>query len=317
MSECRRVEKPMQRLVGEEIRPEELEGLLDHVERCSSCEELFELHHDLSDPRFNLSEPEQEELLGVRRAVLREIRTARPRARAGWFGALPRIGSLRPALAVGLGVLLLAAGYLAGRDASERSLPGREALVSGIDRAARVGAAKGELVASPYVYSNVRLRDAGGGRVDLSFDVATRVDLVRRRDDPLVSEIVVQAMLQDEALGTRLKAVSHADRTLDVRVKDALILAMLGDPDLPVRLKALTKLASGPTDSDVETAMLEVVGYDESVQMRLLAIDFLAETRVRPELLTQAIDAGPPDQRYVVYARALTYIEDERERSER
>ena len=316
MSECQRFERGMKRLLSDEIEPEELQRLLAHAEGCSSCETLFELHHDLSDPRFHLSEPEQVELLGVRRAVLREIRRTGAQTLRGKLGAMLGPGWLRPALAAGLAGGLVVIGFLAGRTMVPEGAVGEES-VSGFERAAVEEATFQGRPESPYVYSNVRLREAGPHQVALSFDVATHLELVRPKDHPLVSEVVVQAMLQDESLGVRLGAIDHADHRLNRRVRDALVLAMLGDPSMPVRLKALSKLTSAPVDPEVEDAMLKVVAYEESAQMRLLAIDYLTENQVPPEALERAIDSGPPSRRYASVQRARQYLGSDRERSER
>jgi hypothetical protein len=51
---------------------------------------------------------------------------------------------------------------------------------------------------------------------------------------------------------------------------------MRRDENLAVRQKALTILGSYPVDDAVKSAVLTTLTEDESVQMRLLALDYLA-----------------------------------------
>jgi hypothetical protein len=312
MTECWRFRESIERLLSDEIVQDELEQLLAHTQECANCEKLFELHHDLSDPQLRLTEPEAADLMGVRRAVLRQIRTREAASRATIVLTRLRLAWLRPAvasvLAASLIVVALAAGVLIGRGTGlSEPVTGRGTLVPEIQRAASAVHSLQDTAESPYVYSNVRLRETADGRVALSFDVATHLELVRPEDDPLVTEVLLQSMLQDDSLATRLNAITHtADRT-DPRVTDALILVMLDDPSLPVRLKALSKLASAPVNRQVEQAMLQVLEHEESVQMRLQAIDYLAREGSRSEELFRAIDSVPPSQRFALRARARRY----------
>ena len=306
MSDCRRFERSMQLLVGDEIGTEEHDWLLRHTETCPACESMFEVHLDLSDPSLALTRSDEEELLGVRRSVLREIRhrdAAAAAPRISWISWL----SWRPALAAGTAALLLAAGFLAGRMGA--GADAGDSLLLEMDRAAVRNVSLRETVDSAYAYRNVRLRDEGNDRVALSFDVSTHVEVVRPKDDPLVAEVLVQSMLDDESLGNRLKAVSRSADFFDPRVEEALLASMLFDISLPVRLKALTRLADRPVGGAVHDAMLQVVASEDSVQMRLLAIDHLTKNQVPRDDLERAMDSGVPGQRFAVYARAEPYLE--------
>ena len=53
---------------------------------------------------------------------------------------------------------------------------------------------------------------------------------------------------------------------------------LLDDPDLPVRMRALEILADRPISGGVEQGLMKVLRHDESMQMRLLAIEVLANS---------------------------------------
>ena len=103
------------------------------------------------------------------------------------------------------------------------------------------------------------------------------MELTRDADDPLAQELLVHAMLDRSSLGSRLRAVSLAADAVDAKVREALVFAMLNDPSLPVRLRALEAIAVGEIGPTVQDALLKVLEHDESIQMRLLAVQLLTE----------------------------------------
>ena len=129
---------------------------------------------------------------------------------------------------------------------------------------------------SPNIISNVAVRSVGEGRLAMSFDVARHIEIERPVNDPLVNEVLVHAILDQSSMGSRLKAVSMAARAENGKVEEALVFSMLDDPDLPVRMRALEILADRPISDGVEQGLTKVLRHDESMQMRLLAIEVLA-----------------------------------------
>lgn len=127
----------------------------------------------------------------------------------------------------------------------------------------------------PYVYDNIAITPTADNRVHLSFDVATHVSMVRSADDPLVREMLVNALMEDHSLNNRLSAIQLSDPVMNPEVKKALLFAMREDGELSVRLKAMAKLAGQMKDAEVSQAFMAVLKEDESVQMRLDALDYL------------------------------------------
>jgi len=60
---------------------------------------------------------------------------------------------------------------------------------------------------SPYVYSNVQVGESSGEKIRLSFDVSRHLDLDLAKSDPLVTEVLVQSLIQPASIGTKLKAI--------------------------------------------------------------------------------------------------------------
>jgi hypothetical protein len=177
-----------------------------------------------------------------------------------------------------------AVGLAVGRGADTPAPAARLALTLTdlVDREA-VDSARG-VGDTPFRYSNLRLRELDGDRLALTVDVAAEIDLVRSKNDPLVNDILADAMVSESSLGARLKAVKLAGS--NPRLHRALATAALHDPDVSVRLRALTRLVEqSPAAAETQETLLAVLESEESVAMRLLAVDSLNEDHLGPDLL--------------------------------
>jgi len=316
MNDCKRFEDGLSSLIGGDSNAEERGEVMRHLGECESCADLFAIHAELED--LEIPAAAESDLLTLRRDVLRALRSESGSATAGWFAALGLGGlRLRPALAVAL--VAAVAGFLMGRVPSadrvferariedSRLAAGNQAIAGQIEFAALRNRRVEQSANSPYTFSDLQVRELDDGRVELSFDVATHLELVRDKSDPLVDEILVQSLVNPAPVGTRLEAISLV-RSLEPKVRDALVVAMLDDESLAVRLAALEKLVAQPVDASTRGAFLQVLESEESVQMRLLAVDYLARDRMAPNKLESAILAGQPEPGSAVFARAQDYF---------
>lgn len=284
---CHEYEPSIERMLADEIGADERDRLLAHTENCPACLEFVDLHHRLIESDMSWELPRDDEFAAMRRTVLAQIgsdpesRTVKIRsALADLFGLF----AMRPSLAGGFAALLfvaLAGGIFMGRGIAPEEftfpqLAEGDGLVRQIGRQARANDGLLEVADSPYRYSNVRFREASGGSVSLNFDVTRNVAVERRADDPLVRDVLAQSLLHDGSLDTRLAAVSFAGHSADPVLAQALIHAMLNDRDLGVRKRSLEILAKyAPNDETVE-AFVMVLSGEESVDLRLKALDYLA-----------------------------------------
>ncbi len=286
----------------------DLGELQAHADTCSACRDLFEIHRRLAGlENLETAEPSDADLLELRREVTRKLRTdAGAGERSGWLAGL--FG--RPAFAAALGGAILVVGFLVGvggpRGLRPRATTQRT-LTENIEFAAAQNRRLAQTEDSPYIYSNLQVKQLDEETLALSFDVSTHLDLIRAKDDPLVTEILVQSLVNSSPLDTRLEAISLAP-PLEPKVRDALISALLGDADLAVRLKAIDKLAGENQQHEVQQAFLDVLKREKSVRLRLLAIDNLTAGRVRPEELRAALEAGLPEPGTAIETRAQNYL---------
>jgi hypothetical protein len=313
MTNCREIQKSMDEVLTTGADDARMDGVLDHIESCTDCAAHFELLSRLRTDDL-VGEPADAELLAMRRSVLREIRKGASSSSS--FVERIRFLFAQPGFVVGLAMLMLATGFIVGTGSRPDSVSpviaatSDERLVDEIQLAAVRHTAFEDVVQAPYRYANVKVSEEPGGRVGLTFDVSRHVDVVVPKDDPMVGEVLVQSLLGENPVGTKLKAISTSN-AMEPKVREALIRTMMNDENLGVRLRAQDRLVSIEGDPEVEQALLEVLRTEESVQMRLVAIDYLTAGKVRPELMRDAVLGDEDDPRVdAVYVRAMQYLNE-------
>jgi hypothetical protein len=309
VSECERLESTFEAYVAGELEEAALGPLLVHCRICEDCRRLLEIHRDLAGLASRTPEPDEADFDALEARVLgglagpakgqAEEGAPPARLRTGWF---PRV-----AAALAASVLLVVAGFAAGRAPWERTgATGDAGLKTGLIGAIRADAASNhkleDVEDSRFTYSNVSFRRATGDRLALDFDVTTHVQLVEPARSELVRDVLAQALLNPSSAGARLRAIALAAGDLEPKLKEALLFAMRRDESLAVRLEALTMLSDRLSDPDVKSAVLATLREDDSVQMRLLALDSLAAHSVDRGRIREAIQekARPGDEALLV-----------------
>ena len=299
-------------LTGEAL-PDELESLQTHCRSCSDCRALMDLHLQLAQAGEDMPVPREADLQNMRAGVLAQIsrnRAGRARRSSERWRHLGAMVRLRPAFALPIAVVLILGAVFLGRWSTTFG-PARfddQRLLGEINRLASRQVGLDGYWDTPYSYSNVSVRPVNGVDVDLSFDVSRRVRMRTPSDSPVAKEVLLHAILSPAPLGSRIKAMELAPGTMDPKLKEALIFALHRDPDLTIRIEALSVLGRYPYDPGVRDAMLTTLRLDHSVQMRLLALERLADRQVKLETLQQAIgESGVGSNRAVMqHAMYLT-----------
>jgi anti-sigma factor RsiW len=276
MNDCTRFFNQIADLRLRQLEDEDQTELFAHLATCPDCRDLMRFHEDLASAGGEFGEVDSEALAGVRRRVLDEIRSTEVAGAAvvkpAAFWAVGRSRLLAAAAAAVLAI----GGFAAGRMVAGVNPTGSDLLVATLEDGAKDHRRLRDVEDSPNIISNVAVRAVGEGRVAMSFDVARHLEIERPVNDPLVNEVLVHAILDQSSMGSRLKAVSMAARAENGKVEEALVFSMLDDPDLPVRMRALEILAESPISEGVQAGLMKVLRHDESMQMRLLAIEVLA-----------------------------------------
>jgi hypothetical protein len=301
MESCREFEELIDRELAEGcapsrlggVAPAERERLLEHLDGCAACSELFDLVRSIRSD-FAGDEPSEHERVRLRRAVM----AALPARRRG-----PDPAWARAALAAGAAAALVGAGVWLGRASVRPAAP-----LAGFAAGETLDA--GELRRAGYRFSSVDVEEAGANRLRLSFDVSRAVEVEVDRRDPLVTEVLVESLVAPAELGSRLRAVESAGERIDPRVRRALIEVMRRDESVGVRLAAQEKLLATGRDPEVVDALLGLLREEESVQMRLAAIDYLTENRIDAAEIESAIESGRSEGSRALYVHARSYFND-------
>jgi hypothetical protein len=285
MKDCTPYHRLIEDQLAGQLSAADRAALTEHCRSCVDCHALEAAEQALRDSAA--LEVPSDELAELRRSVIRQARLEARRPRPAW--------GLRQLVPFGAAALLVVAAFVggrwSGRDAARNELPIQVRSLA--TPASNTGA---DALDSPFTYSNVRFEPGKGQhRVTLDFDVSAHLEIERSADDPLVAEVVAQALAAGTSpLGSRLKAVALAGQLGDRRIKNALLAALRSDPSPAVRMGALTALRRDRGDEVVQSAVLASLTTESSQPIRLQAVDFLAGAIDR-SVLMHAVGRGQGD----------------------
>ena len=305
----KQIKKHIIRLLAGELSDAEKialrEALNDHPEFSG----LMDIHDNLQSVKKYTPPAAGEEYTRMRNDVLRTLRLGAGSSK-GSESVLQRIGTffLRPEMAVA--ALTLIIGFFMGRNLplSGESMTGQ--FIRQINSLAAENTKLIDVKNSPYTYSNISFREVDGGRIALSFDVTTHLDMVKPKSDPVVREVIAQTLLNPSNVGSELKAIAFSGSIVDERVKQALIFSMKNAPILAVRQKAEETLSEYAMDPELREAFMDVLRKEDSVQMRLNALDYLTTNRVAPDSIRVLVENRDLHNSPAVLFKARKYLEN-------
>jgi len=291
MTDCSDFRELMQDLLAGEISPADLEALHRHCQSCPECRQLMEVHSDLARTGREIPEPREDDFAAMRRNVLKRIDENSPdwASKRRWWdlGALLRA---QPAAFLPIAAVLVIVAVYAGRWSVGVPEFNDEVMMREINQQANRQAGLIDYWDSPYSYSNVSARPTENGKLDLSFEVSRHVRLETPMDSPIAKEVLLHAILEPGAIGSRMNAMALTEQILDPTLREALVFTLHNDPHLAVRVEAMSILGRYPYDKTIQDALLMTLRTDNEVQMRLLALEYLAGKQVNKEDLRQYIE---------------------------
>jgi hypothetical protein len=311
MKETRELEGLIIKLQTGEITPEEQQRLQQLVQKYPAYRDLIRTHNLLTGISHLFAEPDAAEFKHLRDSVLQSLETRRhrPSKLMDWIETV-RFYLQRPEIAVAALTLLI--GFFLGRLLPPESQSNRSFLKQ-INLTARENKQLKDVQNSPYRYSNISFNEIDSQNIDLSFDVSTHMELVRPKSDPLVREVISQALLNPARSGSELKVIAMSESMLDKKIKEALIFSLHNAPMLAVRMKSLDTLLKYKNDAEVEEACLRVLQQEESVQMRLMVLDHLEEIKFDRPTLKAVLSGMDLRNSPAVLLRANKYIDQQPE----
>jgi len=311
MNHYREIKKLIKKLQAGVLDPAGREQLNRYLEQHPKYKDLYRIHEVLSNSSVPLPEADTEQLSRMRAEVLRIIRQKEEQVPGRWQLLIEKIRDYgtRPEMAVAAITLIL--GFFLGRALPPDTNTPTSDIMKTITVLAKENKKLEDIKKSPYIFSNVSMKEVGTNNISLSFDVTTHLDMVGKKDDPLVRDILAQYLLNPTNVGSELKTIAYTEGIVDRKIKEALIFSMNHAPVLAVRLKAMQRLYENKNDPQIQEAFLKVLGEEESVKMRLLAIDYLTTSQFPAEAVQKALSESEIAKSPAVLIKARKYIENQ------
>jgi hypothetical protein len=309
MSDDKEIQKLIEKLLSGEISQIESDQLENYISQYPEYKELLLVHQKLSRVEFPVPDPDTEFFSQMRAEVLRKIRLNGQKSPGIFLEFFDKIKdyAFRPEMAVA--ALTLIIGFLLGRALPPDQGTLTSSLMAKIRSLAIENTDLKDVQRSPVTYSNVQFRDIDEKTVSINLDATTHLDFMGKKDDPLVRDIMAQTLLSSSNIGSELKAISYTRGIFDRKLKETLIFSMHTNPILATRMKSMSELIDYGDDDEIKEAFLKVLREEESVKMRLLAIDYLTKTQISPDVLQQALNESEVTMSPAVMIKMRNYLE--------
>jgi hypothetical protein len=274
--ECKENQERIVLFLYEELTEREQTELENHLQECAVCNDSFEqqksFHAALAEDAGPWSVP-SDLLVESRRSLANELdRIERKPWSRGWW-RLPAFSFVVTPMRLLEWTTLVAVGLAAGVYLNSSMLhPASTSSTS-------LSALPGTSGTGSETVSNLRIvnSDAKTGNVELIGDMVRPMHFQGNIMDESVQQLLVGAMRDGRNPSSRMDAVELLSRQPDNRqVKEALIRALIEDDNLGVRLRALQSLKPfAKQDKDVQAAFMNALAYDEAAGVRIQAIEAL------------------------------------------
>ena len=208
MNNCDGFEAGFQALMEGNPDFAQLETIVEHCKICADCRELFELHRTLGDMGQRFDEMESVDLEAARAVIIenmenmekasvegRKRRQVSARRFAGWMPFSPRPFAAAAALAI---VFVL--GFAVSRTVDRPPAPPEGLIVETL-----INESLKDIRRSPYIFSNVAVKELSEESVTLVFDVTRRIEIVQPPQSDMVKGILTHSLANPYATG----AVGH------------------------------------------------------------------------------------------------------------
>jgi predicted anti-sigma-YlaC factor YlaD len=298
MHNCKKVHEIFESYLAGELLPSDKEILDQHLPSCVDCQSLMDIHEELMRSDGQVADPSPEALQVMRSHVLSQV--SQDRINHNKTRLTRRVPTYVPAFAA---AAILVLGVFLGSWFSQPASVDDQ-LLNAITRQASIERSLEDSWDAPLFYSNVAVRDWNDTRVSLGFDVCRSVDLTTGLSSPVASDILTHAILNSDSMGGRMRAMEIAALSTDKRLTGALVVALQQDPDQTMRISALNALTKKSNSEQVQLALLGALRDDDSVQVRLLALEHLVNDAQALDTLETVIREGNKTTNPAVFQRA-------------
>lgn len=287
MSINKKFEELIKKYISNEISDSEKEQLLSEAKVNKEIADLIQLHQQMSSEDLSLNLADEQSFKEMRLSVLNEVNSLNDAKNESAFKRLIAyiINLFKlPAFNVVVSACMFLLGFYLNQPSQEFEL------VNSIYTTASQSQDLESSIDAPYIYQNASFKELPDGNVTVSFDVSRHLEITRSKKDELVQDILAQSLLNSSSLPARLRNISDTRITMHPKIKEALIATMLNDSHPIVRQKSLFSLMKYKNDEEIQKALIKLLSEEESIYMRLAAIDYLANNDVDLTMLEGSIN---------------------------
>jgi len=280
---------------ADETSAEETRSIQAHLEGCPDCRQKLAELEKLAKA-LQQAAPSQgpdDMLYALRsRLALQLQREARPRRQ-------PQL-RLRPSLQWALAVLLLVAGFGAGRFTGKTPRADSAVLQQLLTANQTVSTAQGAI--DPYLNAVEKVKyDPATGLVEIQYNTINNVSYRAATDNPVIRQMLRQAVTEEQNPSARLNAVrtmqaiAIKEQGLDTDLLTAIEYLLQKEQNQGVRLMALKVLKSVPMNEAIKHMLLRVLLYDQNMALRIQAFETLTGRAAPDAELEKVLHAAKSD----------------------
>lgn len=275
----------------DELQPEEMVVVENHLLECGECSSEFESMKQIHDALVSSApaKPENYLLNQAREELFDKLRleTSSGIEEEGLVQKIKNLFAVNYKFAFSAAALFvfgLVISPVIFNSAPRFNGPGTELASQGSDL-------------SKANVSNIRLVNMpdAEGNIEIEYEEVKPVSFKGNLNDELIQALLAKALLTASNPGVRIRSVNtiaqQAESSFkpDPVVKNALVDALKTDGNPAVRKTALNVLMKYPFDKDIKEAFLHVLTNDENSGLRVLAINALSNFKMEGGSIDQEI----------------------------
>lgn len=301
MKGCKLYEKKIVLFFYDELDAGEKVNVAAHLQTCSRCRETLQTLQSMAEkiPRQSVPEPDEATLQGMRNNLMQKIKTQRRDKRQRKIRR-PPIFSPAPFFQTGLAVLLLAVGFLLGKQFGQKENAGQTAFNNILAANRLVRTKYGEI--NPLLAGVEKVKyNQKTGNVEIFYTTVNDIQLTGSLQNDTVREMLVHAMLEKENPTVRLHAVKSLNRltraggALSPDLIRSVTLLLQKEKNLGVRLQVLRLLKNISTDGSVKDILLQIMLRDPEPAMRIQAFENLTTLKLSTQELNEILAIAKQD----------------------